>query len=100
MKIPVTVNRSIHTDALYKALVQSQHMKNRGYAILYSYDYGQGDYGLCYSHNSDSIFIHLRVLAVDPRNTFRYFIAMGEKKHKTQIDLDLKNLMKEIETNP
>ncbi|MBI2057474.1 MAG: hypothetical protein HYT63_00620 [Candidatus Yanofskybacteria bacterium] len=100
MKIPITVNRSINGADLFLAFLQSQYMKNRGYGILYNNNYGHGDYGLCYKHDKDLIFIHIRVLAVYPPNTFSYLISLGEKQYKSQIGLDLKSLVKEIETNP
>ena len=100
MQIPITVNRSVDSGKLHNALLQSPCMKNRRYTILYSSNDSQGNYGLCYYHDNDLIYIHIRVLATDPPNTFRYFIALGERKHKKQIDNDLKNLVNEIETNP
>lgn len=100
MQIPITINRSIDANKLYNVLLQSNYMKKRGYAILYSSDYGQGNYGLCYFHDSDLIYIHIRILAADLPNTFRYFITLGERKHKNQIDTDLKNLTNEVETSP
>jgi len=100
VQISITVNRFIDAKKLHNDLLRSQCMRNRGYTILYSNDYGQGNYGLCYEHPNDLIYIHIRVLAADSPNTFRYFIALGERSHKNQIDIDLQNLVIEIETNP
>jgi len=100
MQIPITVNCSIDPDKLFNTLLKSQYMQKRGYTILYSNNDGQGNYGLCYNHDNDLIYIHVRVLTTHAPNTFSYFVALGEKQHKNQIESDLKSLVSEIETNP
>ena len=107
--------KKIEAEAVFEMLKNSEHMRQKGYGILYATPYyGKKShtqvkggitlekysddknvllaYGLCYAHEDELIYIHIR-LAPGKINEFTYMIACGDRE---QAETNLVELAKEI----
>ncbi len=112
----IKLETAINADALFEKLQKSEYMKARGYTILYATTHYElttkkemvngvevekvidsdkvSDYRLCYNHDKEMSYIHIRGLEASKEvSEFTFLIALGNTEI---IYKDLANLANEI----
>lgn len=119
MKNTVDLGKTVDAKDLYDTMQKSVYMNNRKYEILYANAYyGTKEefeikdgikhkktvpdknkiegYGICFSHDDESIYTHIRISGDSQVDEFSYGITMGNQKIAEKDILELAKEIKNI----